>query len=998
MLRTDITESSRHPRPHSGVRILAAAVENDRHSPLDEPPPAPVPGELRTETQREVVGEAVSESASPALDRLGDYRIQKELGRGGQGRVYQALDERLGRVVALKVLEHATPEALGRFSREAAATSRLDHPGIAAVYEVGTDRGRSFIAMRYVDGYSLAERLALARRVAADGGPTPTVWTPMPKGAKETDTPAGIRDELARTLRYIEGAARALHVAHERGVVHRDVKPGNLMVTPEGEPVVLDFGLAGMLDATATQLTRSGEIFGTPGYMAPEQIAPERAVADRRTDVYALGVVLFEALTLRRPFERATRDALFTAILTESPPDVRRYVRGLPADVRTVVDVALEKEPHRRYATAADFAEDLRRVRASEPILAKPIGAVGRLLRWSKRRPAAAALALALILGLPLVAWLGAGYVADRPLVAARRAAEREELAESRLDEGFFKLQIGDMEGARASFRATLSLKPDAYEAVVGTATSWLKMQTPETARLGAEELERLPEPWRTEAAPLLAAAYRVAGRDGDALALKRKATAPQTPLGWFVRTLNPLRQNLIADSRPRNVAVAARDAAYRAVLLSPVPRRLHYAALIETATRAAENGDAEDRALAEAAGEAAADHWPTDAHVWWQRGVVAQSRSDPLTAVPRYRRAMELLPNTAASTVRAAFVGNLAGALAETDAKDEAMALFRRLIRDEPEFSAGHTGLVALCQRLGRVAEAEASLVKLTSLRPDDALNWMILGTHRLNSGRPALAVPALETAARLRPGHADTKHNWSNAFYVLGRTEESLRIETDAARLAPDDPMIAGTLVLRFLACGDVAGAENAFAAAAKLPNCAPRTPEHDALRRAIDQRQDALDRLNDALSGEDPPTDSTEASMLVDAAVSVGRFAAAARLLEFGFDGAAPGTSEDSAMVKSCIVYAAAAGGSGTDAADSDPTARGRWNAAAIASLSALLDRLLPATDSAPLTYIHRVRLHPASAPWFSDERLAGLPPSEASKIDALRKRLDAVIPLP
>jgi formylglycine-generating enzyme required for sulfatase activity len=300
--------------------------------------------------------------------RFGRYRILRELGRGGQGVVHLALDTQLNRQVALKVLTAIaafSDDLLKRFRREAEVASRIDHPGICAVFDAGEQDRMPYIAMRYVDGETLARRIASAREEGATGLP-PT----------------------APTIELIEKAARALHAAHEAGVLHRDIKPGNLMITKAGEPVILDFGLARALDSEGHDLTRTGDSFGTPSYMSPEQVSG--APLDARTDVYSLGATLYEALTLRRPYEEPTREKLYHAICSRRPIDPRRLNPAIKGDLAIVLSCALETERARRYQSALDFAEDLRRVREFEPIRARPVGPLVHLASWARRNPALA--------------------------------------------------------------------------------------------------------------------------------------------------------------------------------------------------------------------------------------------------------------------------------------------------------------------------------------------------------------------------------------------------------------------------------------------------------------------------------------------------------------------------------------------------------------------------------------------------------------------------------
>ena len=340
---------------------------------------------------------AGSEAAIP--QRIAHYLIEEEVGRGGMGVVYRAKDERLGRQVALKVLNvpvrHDTYELLLRFRREAEIASRLDHPNICSVHDAGMDAGLSWIAMRWVEGIPLSRALAQARALTASGGMSGVDLSVTAMEPGEV-TGAGPRsDSRARalvleTIALVEKVARALHEAHEAGVVHRDVKPANIMVTRTREPVVLDFGVARLEEGDDLGLTREGDRVGTPAYMSPEQINGEMQQVDRRTDVWGLGVLLHELVTLKQPFAGATRDALASAILHAEPEDARRLNRAVSRELATVIITALEKNPERRYHSAFELAEDLRRIREHEPIHARPVPLRVRIVRWAQRRPGSA--------------------------------------------------------------------------------------------------------------------------------------------------------------------------------------------------------------------------------------------------------------------------------------------------------------------------------------------------------------------------------------------------------------------------------------------------------------------------------------------------------------------------------------------------------------------------------------------------------------------------------
>ncbi|MBL8862353.1 MAG: serine/threonine protein kinase [Planctomycetes bacterium] len=345
------------------------------------------------------------------FESLGSYRILARLGAGGMGIVYEAEDARLGRRVALKVVRPelaGSPDTLARFEREARAIARLRHPNIVTVFEAGEERGVPFLAMEFVPGASLDARFAQARSARS-------------------------RVPLQDLLRWARDVARALAAAHEAGIVHRDVKPSNVRVTPEGSALLLDFGLA--LDPDSATISRTGQMHGTLFYASPEQISGRGAKVDARTDVWSLGVLLYEGVTGRVPFEGAHSEEVLLRILQSEPVAPRDLAPDVSRDVETVVLTALEKERERRYASAAELADDLDALLEGRPIRARPSGALTKAWKWSRRRPAhaaAIALSLALVVGGPVI-W---AIVQQRHASALKAESElaraQQELAESR--------------------------------------------------------------------------------------------------------------------------------------------------------------------------------------------------------------------------------------------------------------------------------------------------------------------------------------------------------------------------------------------------------------------------------------------------------------------------------------------------------------------------------------------------------------------------------------
>jgi eukaryotic-like serine/threonine-protein kinase len=407
--------------------------------------------------------------------RLGEYRILREVGRGGMGVVYEAVQESLGRHVALKVLStgpRGAGAALERFRREAKAAARLHHTNIVPVIGVGEADGTNYYTMQFIHGQGLDAVLRDVRRLRADrtdGGPgaktsagrsaaavarslTTGVFEHEPilesSVANEAPTPADFQSSQSSDLvgqpesRYFREVARlgvqaaeALDYAHQQGVLHRDVKPSNLLLDTRGTLWVTDFGLAKADDSE--DLTGTGDLVGTLRYMAPERF---QGRADARSDVYALGVTLYELLTLRPAFAETDRLALIETVTRAGPPRPRRFDPSIPRDLETIVLKATARAPGDRYPTAADLAEDLRRFLADRPVRARRHGPVEKTWRWCRRNPAVALLAAAvalLLLTIAVYSSVAAGRL--RETLNRVAAAEREK-----------SLQLWDADLARA--------------------------------------------------------------------------------------------------------------------------------------------------------------------------------------------------------------------------------------------------------------------------------------------------------------------------------------------------------------------------------------------------------------------------------------------------------------------------------------------------------------------------------------------------------------------
>jgi WD40 repeat protein/serine/threonine protein kinase/tetratricopeptide (TPR) repeat protein len=410
------------------------------------------------------------------LERLGDYRILREVGRGGMGIVYEAEQISLGRRVALKVLPAAAlldPKHLRRFEREARAAARLHHTNIVPVYGVGEDSGVHYYVMQFIPGRALDEVLAELKRQrsdpplarsASEGAlltPSPAEGPPAPSaGSALSETGRGYWQSVARVGIQV---GEALAYAAGQGILHRDVKPANLLLDGQGTVWVTDFGLAKAV-ADTDNLTHTGDVVGTLRYLAPERF---RGPGDARSDVYALGLTLYELLTLRQAFPETDRNRLVEQVTRAAPPPPRRLNPEVPRDLETIVLKAIDRDPDRRYPSAAALADDLRRFVEDRPIRARRVSARERLWRWCRRNPVVAgltALAALLLVGVAGVSMFAALRIdaARVDAVTARGEAEksaelsRQQLVRAQVASGAALVDQGDLHGALPWFAEAL--------------------------------------------------------------------------------------------------------------------------------------------------------------------------------------------------------------------------------------------------------------------------------------------------------------------------------------------------------------------------------------------------------------------------------------------------------------------------------------------------------------------------------------------------------------
>jgi serine/threonine protein kinase/Flp pilus assembly protein TadD len=787
---------------------------------------------------------AASREPRPGL--LGDFRILREIGRGGMGVVYEAQQISLNRRVALKVLPYAAmldARQLKRFQNEAQAAASLHHTNIVPVHAVGCERGVHYYAMQFIEGRTLERVIADLRQVghvsnvplqmkarhvenvphdnapsAEDSitlDPSAADTVPAVQAALSTHRSVRTSDFFRNVAELAIQVAEALHYAHEEGVTHRDIKPSNLILDERGRVWITDFGLAHM--ETAGTLTMTGDLLGTLRYMSPEQALAKRASIDHRTDIYSLGVTLYELLTLRPAFEGDDRQELLRKIAGEDPPAPRRLGKAVPAELETIVLKAIEKNPSDRYATAQELADDLERFLEDRPIQARRPTLLQRARKWSRRhQPIVWSAAVCLVVIVAAVAGSIGWIVRDR----VERWAATEQKLNLALDEATHLQAQAKWPQALEAVKRAEGIFANARNEALRKRIAELRKDLEMVLRLEAIRLPRARDgregpydnAWADES---YGEAFREYGIDVEALGpveaakrIRERSIASELTVavddwadkrrhankaGWqrlitVARAADPDEwRNRVRDALRQRDKAALTELA-RSPELSSQP--LQTLSLLAGAIQGSE--------ACEAVLRQAQRKYPNDFWINFQLAWALIDREQPQfdEGVRFYTAAVSLRPQNAPAQYF------LARALHGQGKLEEALAVYGRAVDLQPDLAgppcelAGHIFNVATALReQGKLDEAlaayhkAAEYSKIAELKPEFASDLCDFAYDLWKRNKLDEALTAFRKAAEVKPELANHLCDFAEELSKRGRLDDAFALYRRAIELRPDD-----------------------------------------------------------------------------------------------------------------------------------------------------------------------------------------------------------------
>jgi tetratricopeptide (TPR) repeat protein/tRNA A-37 threonylcarbamoyl transferase component Bud32 len=669
------------------------------------------------------------------LPEIPGYEVLAILGRGGHGIVYRVRHLKLKRVAALKMLltgQYASPAELARFMREAEAIAALQHPNIVQVYDVGEVDGRPYFTMEFVGGGSLAQKLG--------GVPQPAQYS------------ASVAESLAR----------AIHTAHLAGIIHRDVKPSNVLLALDGTPKISDFGLARSLEGHA-DVTLGPAKVGTPSYMAPEQVVGNPSTVGPQADIYALGATLYELLTGRPPFRGETATETERQLLTREPVPPSQLNAKVPPDLETICLKCLQKEPTRRYENALALADDLRRFEQGRPIQARPAGRGERAWRWCRRNPTMAALLLMALALVGLVSGGGTWLLQQR---SQHNIELRSEIGTAVIQAVSLRKGFHFHEARELLAQARLRLGPAAPEdlrRLVGQAQADLGL------------VERLDKA-RSRGAALFNGRFNLSG--AEPLYVSAFADAGLDPEGHDSK----LVAARVRESTLRTELVAALDD-----WASLTPDRGRRALLLEIARQSdpdpARNRFRDPELWQDGARltQLAKEPIPAALSPQLATALARVARESHADAVPLLTAAYARFPNDFWLNVE------LADALFEAQQSNEALGYLRAAVSLRPTASVAHQALGVALRTLGRADEALDSFQEALRIDPDFVWGHINLAMALYDKGRRDEAIDQYQQALRLDPSHVAGHVGLGLAFRDKGRFDEAVEQFQQALQIDP-------------------------------------------------------------------------------------------------------------------------------------------------------------------------------------------------------------------